>query len=238
LVLAFHQGFLCFQIFPRAGHNVWVVLAATAPLATLLAYRTYRAVVTHESSRAQRRAAIALCAALPLWLAAPVATDTLRRLVTQEPVRAAGLPHTRGIELDTEDFRIQHVDAVRQLVRHLRSTRASDSRMLLIGTEHMIHYASDLPSLAPESEFLLYLAGSGMIGQSQAHRLGDEEIARRLETTPNARVVISDDSSARRLIALLPETQRVIAGRFRIEARFGPYTVWRPPEDQGRAIAR
>ncbi|MBW2232068.1 MAG: hypothetical protein JRG92_15105 [Deltaproteobacteria bacterium] len=238
LVLAFHQAFLCFQIFPRAGHNVWMLGGAMVPLATLLAHRGFLAATGRETTRARRRAAALLCAALPLWLAAPVAAKVLAIIVESEPGRIVRLPHAKGLTMDLEDWKLQQVDSLQKLVWHLKATDGPETRVLLIGNELMIYFASDRLHLVPEREFLLYSAASGMIPQSEVHRLGDEEIARRLETATDVTVVISDDPSAMRLLALLPEAGRVITRHYRVDARFGRYAVWRRKEDHGHSIAR
>jgi hypothetical protein len=238
LVLTFHQAFLCFQIFPRAGHNVWIVQGAMLPLVALLAYRAWSATIRCEMGFGRRLAAGVLCVALPFWLAAPLAERVLAQELRPGPERAVDLPHAQGLKMDWKDWRRQQIGAAQKLIRHLAMTSQPDTPLLLIGNEQMIYFASDRPHLVPSREFLLYSAASGMIPDSEIYRLGDADIARRLETAADVRVVIAGDTSARRLLGLLPEVELVIAGQFQIDERIGPYVVWRPSLTRGPAATR
>ncbi len=219
-VLFFH-GLLCFQIFPRAGWNAWLVLGATTPAMAWLAWRGYALASGHRGGVWRRVLAAALVALVPAWLVLPVAALTLRDPWAL-PTRLVELPHAAGLRLPANTAQEKEIPALRRLVRHLKAEVAPAAPVFLLGNDLMILFLAERRDLAPDLQLRLFLLGWGMLEGG----IDDRQLAARLEAAPDVVVIDrSGDESAARIRAGLPVLASRIDALFEESARFGSFRV-------------
>jgi hypothetical protein len=221
-VLFFHL-MLCFQIFPRAGWNAWLVLPAGATATAWLAWRAQRLAAPAQAGPLRRGLAALLATAVPAWLVVPVASLTLRDPWAGPP-RPLALPHAAGIAVP--ENAAAPVAALEGLVDHLRRSIAADAPLLLLSNDFMIPFLSDRRDLLPDTQLRRFLLGWGMLPAGRDSGIDEQELIRRLEGAPAAVVIDRrGDDSAARIRGGLPALAARIDQRFRETARFGPFRV-------------
>jgi hypothetical protein len=219
---------LCFQVFPRAGWNAWLVLPAAAPATAWVAWRARRAAVPAGAGPLRRGLATALAMAVPAWLFLPVASLTLRDPWAGPP-RALALPHAAGIRMPENTAAHLEVGAVERLVAHLRERAAPDAPLLLLSNDFMIPFLSDRRDLLADSQLRRFLLGWGMLPAGREAGIDEGDLIRRLEAEPRAVVVDRrGDESAERIRAALPALAARVDAGFRETARFGSFRVLEP----------
>jgi hypothetical protein len=123
LPLAFVQAFLCFQVFPRAGGNVWIEQGVMVPLLVYLAHRAYRWGAQGIRGRGRLVGAALASAAIPAWLVAPVVAPVVSPGLAHALMRPIDLPHAAGISLTPSDWKEQGLEDAATLTAYLRARR-------------------------------------------------------------------------------------------------------------------
>jgi hypothetical protein len=230
LAVLFFHTLMSFEIFPRAGHNVWLLQGALSPATGWVLYRCWRTATPTGASRVRRVAAAALVAIIPVWLAYPI-------LVTPFPTdvsfRGLDLPKAGGLRFDTREVERLRLDRLADLVDRLSRIEPRDAPLFLATNDRILPYLTDRPTLFPEREFTLFLLAWGMVPRSEMPDLDVDLLVRRLRTTPDALVIDRKDQSSRLLRAALPRVARVIDVEFEQIARVGPWKVLRRRPDPG-----
>lgn len=227
LPLAFVQAFLCFQVFPRAGGNVWIAQGAMVPLLVYLAHRAYRWGTRGIKGRGRRVGVALASAAIPAWLVAQVAAPVVWPGRAHAFMRPIDLPHAAGISLTPSDWNEQGLSDAATFVAYLRARRPLDARLLLLGSDEMIYFLSGRQHLVPEREYLLFLAALNMLPVSETSALTDAAARRELARRPDTIVVIQRDSAADSLRVRLPRLARFIKEHYEMDRDIGPYRVLR-----------
>jgi len=238
LPLAFVQAFLCFQVFPRAGGNVWIAQGAMVPLLVYLAHRAYRWGTQGIRGRRRRVGAALASAAIPAWLVAQVVAPVVWPGRAHAFMRPIDLPHAAGISLTPSDWKEQAVEGAAMLTAHLRARRPRDARLLLLGSDEMIYFVSGRQHLVPEREYLLYLAALNMLPVSETSALTDAAVRSELARRPDTIVVIQRDSAAASLRVRLPRLARFIGEHYEMDRDIGPYRVLRRRNPGNRAAEK
>jgi hypothetical protein len=227
LTLLFGDIFLCFQIFPRSGWNVWPALGATTPLLALLLWRAHRWAASGAEPQRRRALAAVLVALVPAWLVASPLIHVIGQLRTGAR-RELDLPHLHGIALDPDAAAALEIDAVVDLVRHLREAAPSQAPVLLMDNEVMLLFLSDRDSLFPDAQCRLFLLSWGLLPVGPRSGIDEGDLLRDLQAHPDAIVVDRpDDPASNRLRAGLPLLAAHLDAAFEVSARFGPYAVLR-----------
>lgn len=228
LPLFFFSAMLCFQIFPRGAHNVWMAHPAWMPLLGVVLHEPWRRLAPQLNTR--RRVGLALVLAVaPLWLAWPVASRTWQR--SDAPARTLALPKTFGMQIQRSSISRYHLADVERLVARLEERPRGP--LLLVGGDVLIHYLTDRPPLRPEHEYALYNVVLGMLPLRELAALEDGDWVARLRAEPNASVVVVRDDAGRRVREALPTLARHLDDAYVVEAEFGPYVLMRPVAASG-----
>jgi hypothetical protein len=218
--LAFFSALLCFQVFPRGAHNVWIAQAAWMPLLGVTLFELSRGLAP-AASRSKRVAVTALMAAIPLWLGWPVAAGSWQ--LHAAPHRSLAMRHTRGLEVGHASIARSKLRDVEALVAHL-DTRPPGP-LLLIGGDVMLYTLSDRPPLRPEYDFPLYGAALDMLPLRELATLDDGGWVDALEARPDTVVVVVRDAAGRRVLEALPSLQTHLDRHASPIHRFGRYEV-------------
>ncbi len=230
LPILFSTAMLSFEVFPRAGHNLWILHGALAPLlAVVLGAWFALARAPSGLSRGAMRGTVAalLVAVVPVWLVAPLVTTVLRPDATASARRPPALRHTRGLALDPRQFEAGHVRELEELMAYLDAADPEAAPLLVLTNEEMIAFVSDRPRLLEDEVYALFLAGWGMLPASSARELDAPELHRKVAAAKDLLVVHRIDPTAANLRRALPELRALIEERFEPVARFGVYRVLR-----------
>jgi hypothetical protein len=219
----FFSGLLCFQIFPRGAHNVWLAHPAWMPLLGIVAFEPWRRFAA-TATPARRVVMACVLLAGPLWLAYPVAARTWR--LRDAPARALALPRTEGMRVQLSSVEQWHLADVEALVADLETR--PDGPLLLVGGDVMLHYLTGRPPLRPEHEYEVYNVVLDMLPLRELAALDDGEWVTRLRAEAHAVVVIERDRSGARVLEALPSLDAYLRSRYRPTTRYGRYEVWEP----------
>lgn len=221
LPVAFFSGLLCFQIYPRGAHNVWLVQAAWMPLLAITLHAAWRSGLRGASPAGRKGAAMVLVLAC-LWLAWPVAAGAWK--LHAAPHRPLALPHARGLDVGLESVEQWRLGDVEALVAELR--RRPPGPLLLIGGDAMLYVLSDRPALRPEHEYALQNVVLDMLPLRELAALDDGGWVAALERQPTAAVVVVRDPAGRRVLAALPSVETHLDRHFEPTRRFGRYQLY------------
>jgi len=230
------QAFLAYQIFPRAGTNIYTIQGALMPLLGYLGYLAYHFAVARDAARPQQLAAAALCLLIAAWLAAPVAVPVWKRATGRALMRPAALPHTAGISLPWKEHERNGLEDVSALVEHIEKTAAPEARMLLFSGHHMLYFLTDRIPLADRYEYPIFLTGIRMMPVNEIMLAADRETRAGLERAPETIVITHDDRTSRWIRDQLPLTTAYVDANYALDQRFGPYRLLeRRPTREGAA---
>ena len=218
------SAFLCFQVFPRAGHNLWILHGALAPLWALVLGDLYRAATASEAVRWRRALAAALVLATPVWLALPIARATVSSTEAQGERRPLALERARGLRLDAVQRTEQEIPHVEAMIGWLE-TGAPAGRLLLLTNEPGIAFLAGRATVFGDEAFAHFLAGWGMLAPAGRRALDASEEVSRLRTEAGVLAIHRADPSATHLRRALPRVREIVERDFRVIERFGPYRV-------------
>jgi hypothetical protein len=204
------QGMMIFQIFPRGGYNVIMILGTLAPVIAYLTYRWYLLATPGDASHHFLRHSVAfvLVASLPaIFVAGSIRSafppDTSKAAQSAEsgtPVDTAlHAPALAGIRPKREDYEREDFAAFDALIIHLEETLPADAPIFVV---HNPETDRDVPS------------PSAMI--------------ERLESEPNTIIVSRrKDRSVRRFHRRFPDLARYISEHYALETTISDYRVFR-----------
>ena len=222
LPVLFVSSMLCFEVFPRAGHNLWILHGALMPLlAVVLAGWLGR------TGSARSLAAGLLALVIPVWLVAPVVRGVVWPPDSAAERRPLALERSEGIRLGPRQLEEQHIPDIEELVAWLRVAEPTDAPLLLLTNEEMIPLSSGRRLLFSDQRYALFLAGWGMLSARDQRGLDTQAMLARVKAEPDLLVVHRIDASASNLRRALPRLRDYIQKNFQVVARFGPYRVLR-----------
>lgn len=222
-IVLFHLG-LCFQGFPRAGVDLVVGQGPQAVLLVTVLVAAHRAALGSGAGLVRRAAAALLLAAIPVWLAAPVARSTLSAYLVPQR-RALEAPRCHGIRIHAATIRSLHLDDFERLEAWLAVERPSDAPLFVLSNEEMIGFASGRPALFEEHRLELFWIGWGLLPESGIGRLDESAMLARLAAHADTLVIDSGDDTAQRVRSALPALAAFVQGEFEERQRFGVYRV-------------
>jgi hypothetical protein len=223
LPLLFAQLMLAYQVFPRAGHNLWTIHGMLPPLLVFALYRWADPQGFTAAQRGRAWAASFLVVIVPLWWVSPVAW----KLIEPTPRRELALPRAEGISLPLDEIRDLGLASVETLVAHLSELEPSDAPLLLLTNEEMIRFSSGRPHVFPKREFHFFLAGWGLIPELMLLELDGEGMIEQLRAQPDAIVVSHGDVTFQNIRKAMPRLMAELERTHKVTARFGPYRVLR-----------
>lgn len=217
----------CFEVFPRAGHNLWILHGALAPLLALVLAELLRWSGASEGSAGRRRLAVAVALALPVWLVAPLVRTVVWDAAAGDR-RPLALSRARGLRLDAVQRAEQQLPHVEALVSWLATAAPSDAPLLVLSNDDGLVFLSGHPALFADHGFALLLAGWGMLPAERRRELDTEGMLARLERAEGLIVITraGDPTAANRRRAL-PRLVEHLERSFEVVERFGPYRVLR-----------
>ncbi len=227
LPVLFTLSMLCYEVFPRAGQNLWILHGALAPLFAIVLHAGYRVAVRRGASRWRRVASAVLVAAGPLWLVAPIVRPVLAPAEAAAERRPLALPRARGLAFGPRQIEREHLADLEQLIDFLRSAEPRDAPLLVLTNEALISLLAGRPALFERQRYAFFLAGWGMLPASVLRSLDSEPMLEQLRATPELFVVHRRDATAANLRRGLPRMRRFVERNFEVVASFGVYRVLR-----------
>lgn len=222
LPVLFVSAMLCFEVFPRAGHNLWILHGALVPLLAVVLCGWLAA-----TGSERRWTAGILVLVVPVWLVFPIVRGVVWPAEASAERRPLALVATRGIALGERQIERQHIRDVEELVAWLRTAEPRDAPLLLLTNEEMIPFLSDRRPLFPDHGYALFLAGWGMLPRPLERELDTEAMVARVKNARDLIVVHRMDPTAANLRRALPRVSGYIEENFRVVARFGVYRALR-----------
>lgn len=222
LPVLFVSSMLCFEAFPRAGHNLWILHGALIPVIAV-ALGGWLAWSGSEG----KLAAGLLALLIPVWLVVPIVGGVVWPAESAQERRPLALEHTRGIALGPGQIERQHISDVEELVAWLRAAEPADAPLLLLTNQEMIPFLSGRPTLFADHRYALFLAGWGMLPAAQQRELDTAALLARVKNARDLLVVYRMDPTAANLRRALPRLRDYIEKNFRVVAHFGVYRVLR-----------
>jgi hypothetical protein len=226
----FAQLAMAFQIFPRGGFSITIMLGALAPVAAYLLYRCSRFGLPGDApaGRIHRGLALTLVSLLPAAMVFPIVGDAVAQLSPGRSERPTlPFPATRGIRLSESKAGDPVVGVTEWLVLHLRETEPLDAPLFLLSNDNMLPFLSGRERLFRDRIYFFYLMGWDMLPESDLARLDRAEMLQRLEAEPDPFVIDRDDRSSENVRKYLPEIDRYLEENFRVAYRVGAYKVLR-----------
>jgi hypothetical protein len=222
LPVLFVSSMLCFEVFPRAGHNLWILHGALMPLLAV-AIGGWLAAAGSE----RKLAAGLLALVIPVWLVVPIVRGVVWPAEPASERRPLALARTQGIALSERKIEQQKLRDVEELVAWLRAAEPADAPLLLLTNEEMIAFLSGRRALFADHGYALFLAGWGMLPAAHQRELDTEVMVARVKNARDLLVVYRMDPTAANLRRALPRLRSYIEKNFRVVARFGMYRVLR-----------
>jgi hypothetical protein len=225
-LLLFH-AMMNFQVYPRAYFNLSILQGALVPLLVIILFKWYRLGCPPNGSVRRRIISAALVALVPFWLVARTADEVLHPNQTQSCGRSLDLPGTAGLKPSQALISQFHLDDLEKLIRYLRGSTSESAPIFLIGNEEMILFLAGRPSLFPERELSLFLAGWGMLPASKMEPLNTRMMIMRLRDTPQAIIIDTGSYTSKNLRAALPELVSFIDRNYEVRTQIGVFKVLR-----------
>jgi hypothetical protein len=227
LPVLFVSSMLCYEVFPRAGPNLWILHGTLSPLFALVLDAGYRLALRPDAQRWRRLAAAALLAVLPLWLVAPIVRPVVAASEPASERRALTLARTQGLAFGPRQIEQEHLADLERLIDFLRAAEPPDAPLLVMSNEALIPLLAERRQLFERESYSLFLAGWGMLSAAALQPLDSEPMLERLRATPEVLIVHRRDATAANLRRALPRIRRFVEQNFEVVARFGVYHVLR-----------
>ena len=223
------QEMMTFQIFPRAGYNVTLMLGTLTPAIAWLSYRMYTFATAGgtQEAFARRAAALTLSALLPLLLVGQITYTTLTSAVAPKE-SALHSTALAGIRPKPDLFHPAALQQFDELIEHLETLQPLDAPVFAVPNEFMIYFASRRDCLFEDHALALFLAVWGFLPQADRETPSPLAMIRRLQGTPEAIVIMRlGDQKQARFAALFPSVIRYIEQHYYVEKVIGRYRVMR-----------
>jgi hypothetical protein len=230
LPLLFAQCMLSFQVFPRAGSNLWVLHGALTPMLGVALFWWARPWRFEQSARGRRLCSAVLVLVALGWLVNPIVRGVLQPAFSERPREFLDLPHTAGISLTPGQIEAEHLRDLEALIAYLEELEPRSAPLFLLSNLEMIRLFSGRPHLFPQQEFSLFLAGWGILPEGQTGELDGDEMLRRLRDSRDAILIHHRDATSGRLKAALPRIGAYVNQHFAPVAEFGAFRVFRRPD--------
>lgn len=231
LVALLFQMMMSFQIYPRAGYNIILMIATIAPTLAYLAFRATKLALSSEMPVRPTRRALAFVAAalLPLLLmhvrVAEVLAAPQPDALSEQHFRHASFA---GIHPEPHAWTTGQLAAFDTLVERLEALQPADAPLFVVPNESMIYFASAREPLFEDAMLIFFLAGWNTLPDADPAMPTAQEIASRFEAQPDAIVITRPgDETAAALFATFPQLRAYLARHYREIERVGPYRVLR-----------
>jgi hypothetical protein len=232
----FFQGMMTFQIFPRGGYNVILIHGSLAPVIAYLTYRWYLLATPGGTGHHFLRHAVAfvLVASLPAVFVAGSIRSAFPADTSQSVGPGAAMdtvlhaPALAGIRPKREDYERGDFAAFDALIIHLEQTFPADAPIFVVHNEPMIYFASGRDHLFSDHALILFLAGWGLLPETDRDVPAPTAMIERLDSEPNTIIVSRrKDKSVREFRKRFPELFRYISDHYAVETAIGDYRVLR-----------
>ena len=232
----FFQAMMTFQIYPRGGFNVILILGTLAPAIAYLTYRWYRFATPRDGVHHLLRRAVAflLVTSLPAALVAGSIRSVDPAGSSQNVVPSAAIdtalhaPALAGIRPKREDYEREGFAAFDALIVHLEQAFPADAPIFVLPNQPMIYFASGRDHLFADDELILFLVGWGLLPDDDRDLPSPSDMIERFESEPDTIVVSRPgDESERRFRRRFPELSRYLWEHYAVETRIGGYCVLR-----------
>jgi hypothetical protein len=226
------QMMMTFQIYPRAGFDVTLMLGTLAPVVAYLGHRCYLAVGVGEAGgiSLRRSTAFFLVALLPALFLGEKVNSALRAPHRFRESASSNLhvPALAGIRPNPILFPGNGLAAFSQLIRTLERTKPTDAPLLVLTNEPMIYFASKRDPIFEDHVMAFLLAGWNLLPADDPARPASESIIERLEETPDGIIIFQVfDHSTDNFKRQFPRVYEHIFENYRISDSIGHYRLMR-----------
>jgi hypothetical protein len=227
---------MTFQIYPRAGYNVILMLGTLAPVIAYLSYRWYLLAVPGDASHhfLRRSVAFLLVASLPLVFVAGAVRSAFPPDTSASGESGAAMdtslhaPALAGVRPSRQEYELEKLAAFDALVIHLETTLPADAPIFVIQNEPMIYFASGREHLFADHALILFLAGWDLLPEADRDIPSAAALIERLESEPDTIIVsLRKDKSARVFRRRFPDLARYIGENYAVETMISGYRVLR-----------
>ncbi|MCP4036696.1 MAG: glycosyltransferase family 39 protein, partial [bacterium] len=222
------QMMMSFQIFPRAGYNITLMMGVLAPIVGYLACR-WSLLAVAGTSVLRRSAAFALAGAIALCFVHARVAEVLRSpWPADAPERTFRHRALEGIRPGPEIWERDALAAFDELVETLETLEPADAPLFVIPNMSMVYFLSDREPLFEDRTVIYFLAGWNLLPPDDRDRLLAAEIEARFEAHPETIVVtrVGDESTAH-VDATFPNLLPYLSRHYQPVASFGPYRILR-----------
>jgi hypothetical protein len=227
----FFQGMMAFQIYPRGGFNIAVMLGTLAPVFGYLAWRGYALATGGPTPTGPmlRTTAFALVALIP----ALYAHDKVRYALTapsarELPQRTLHHPALAGIHPKPTVWKQPKLESFNALTRALERAEPRDAPLFVLHNEPMIYFLSDRTPLFADHIQTFFLLSWEMWPPQDPTTPSAADLIRDFENHPDAIIVTRrGDKTAKFIFRAFPSLQQYISENYRTTGRFGEYRVLR-----------
>jgi hypothetical protein len=232
----FFQAMMTFQIYPRAGYPVILILGTLAPVIAFLSYRWYLLAAPDGDSHRllHRSAAFVLVASLPVLFIAGAVRSAFPPEGSGDAMSGSELdtslhaPALAGIRPKREDYEREDFAAFDSLIIQLEAALPADAPIFVIHNEPMIYVASGREHLFADHALILFLAGWGLLPEGDRDIPSAAAMIERLESEPETIIVSRrKNDSVRKFRRRFPELARYIHSNYAVETRIRSYRVLR-----------
>jgi hypothetical protein len=222
------QILLCFQIFPRAGFNLYLMLPL-APLTLAPSLELARAWIARPAAalRCPKLAWAALIAPLVLAIAPGCWQSTGELTRADRASRTLEIAGLRGLSPCCDEAAGAELADFVALLSALERLDPRDAPLAMLGNHFMLHFASARPDLFADEAYSFHLYAWDMLPTRLRERVDPPGLVERLAAHPNAIVVTADDFGTANLQRVFPELFAFVAQNYRAVQRIGTYRVWR-----------
>ncbi|MBW2401119.1 MAG: hypothetical protein JRG80_17960, partial [Deltaproteobacteria bacterium] len=230
------QAMMTFQIYPRAGYPVILILGALAPVIAFLSYRWYLLAAPDGDSHhlLHRSVAFVLVASLPVLFIAGAVRSAFPPEGSGDAMSGSELdtslhaPALAGIRPKREDYEREDFAAFDSLIIQLEAALPADAPIFVVHNEPMIYVASGREHLFADHALILFLAGWGLLPEADRDIPPTAAMIERLESEPETIIVSRrKNDSVRKFRRRFPELARYIHTNYAVETKISSYRVLR-----------
>jgi hypothetical protein len=226
----FFQEMMTFQIYPRGGFNVTMMLGTLAPIIAYLSYRCYSIGMNGITSGPlfRRLTAFILAALLPALFLGQKVRSAVSAPCSHTPSTQVALhvPSLAGIRPKRDPFARTHPAAFAALIRHLEWLPPGDAPIFVLQNEPMIYFATGRDHLFEEHALIFFLAGWNILPASDRGTPSSDVIIERLTQVPDAIIVARlHDETVENFNRHFPEAFQHISENYRVVKAIGHYRV-------------